>query len=177
MRTHSPLVLDVRELLEHPGSPRQIAFDALVEDLSSGLSKVDGDVHFDLTLEAIDGGVLVRGKMSGEFEAECRRCVKPVRQPFSFSSSELYRPPADVWEEGYVVKDTSVDLEPMVRDAVGLGLPTSPLCREDCKGLCPRCGADLNEDPCSCTEEEVDMRWSALKELAKDINGAAEGVD
>ena len=64
-----------------------------------------GDVHFDLSLEAIDGGVLVRGAMSGSYAAECSRCLEPVTQPFDFTGAELYRPAGDVWEEGYVIKD------------------------------------------------------------------------
>ena len=164
MRTHSPLVLDVHELLEHPGVRRPIAFDAPVPDLVAGLVRVQDDVHLDLTLEAIDGGVLVRGRFSGEIAGQCRRCLKDVAQPLDLEGSELYRPPSDVWEEGYVIKDATIDLEPMVRDTVGLNLPTSPLCRQECAGLCSRCGADLNEGPCDCGEE-TDARWSALKEL------------
>ena len=170
MRTTSPLVLDVRELLEHPGTQRRIEFDAPVPDLGSGLSSVPGDVHFDLTLEAIDGGVLVRGDLSGSYTSECRRCLKEVSQAFKLSGRELYRPATDVWEEGYVVKETSIDLEPMARDTVGLGLPTSPLCTDDCKGLCTRCGADLNEGTCDCAAEpQGDLRWSALRELGRDL--------
>jgi uncharacterized protein len=168
----APLVLDVRELLEHPGTQHPISFDAPVGDLRSGLSAVDSDVHFDLTVEAIDGGVLVRGEMSGSYVSECRRCLKPVRQIFSYTSSELYRPPTDVWEEGYAINETSIDLEPMVRDTVALNLPENPLCSQDCKGLCGRCGADLNDGFCGCAvAEEGDIRWSALRELGRDLNG------
>lgn len=175
MRTHSPLVLDVKELLEHPGVRRPIAFDALVPELGAGLVQVPDDVHLDLTLEAIDGGVLVRGRFSGSAKGECRRCLKPVGVPFDLEGAELYRPPSDVWEEGYAIKDATVDLEPMVRDTVVLNLPPSPLCREDCAGLCTRCGADLNEGACGCGEE-IDARWSALQELLtpeRPSNGAA----
>ena len=164
MRTASPLVLDVHELLDHPGSRREIEFDAAIPDLRSGLADVLGDVHLDLVLEALDGGVLVRSELSGTSTGQCRRCLNPVSQPFDVEGSELYRPATDVWEEGYALKDGTIDLEPMARDLIGLELPTSPLCRSDCKGLCPRCGADLNERPCDC-EEEVDARWSALKDL------------
>jgi uncharacterized protein len=169
MRTDSTLVLDVRELLESPGQRRPCAFDAPVPDLSAGLSRVAGDVRFDLTLEAIDGGVLVQGTLSGSYDGECRRCVQPVRQPFSYTGAEIYRSANDVWEEGYVIKDLTVDLEPMARDTIALNLPTNPLCQQDCAGLCPRCGADLNEGACDCPED-VDPRWSALREL-KGLNG------
>ncbi len=161
-----PLVVDVRKVLEHPGTRRPLKLDAPVPGLASGLSQVEGDIHLDLVMEALDGGVLVQGEMSGTYLAQCRRCVKDVRQDFSFTGSEVYRPAADVWEEGYVIKDESIDLEPMVRDTVALRLPESPLCREDCAGLCPRCGADLNEGACGCeAAPEGDLRWAALKDL------------
>lgn len=165
MRTPSPLVLDVHELLEQPGSRREIEFDAPVPELRAGLAEVAGDVHLDLVLEALDGGVLVRGELTGTSTGQCRRCLKPVEQSFGVEGSELYRPPSDVWEEGYALKDGTIDLEPMARDLIGLELPTSPLCRPDCRGLCSRCGADLNEGPCGCPSDAVDPRWSALKDL------------
>lgn len=172
MRTHSPLILDVHELLEAPGILHPIVFDAPVPELAAGLVVVPGDVHFDLTLEAIDGGVLVRGAFSGDAAGQCRRCLKPLTQSFDLQGSELYRPPTDVWEEGYAIKDATVDLEPMARDTIALNLPLSPLCREDCAGLCSRCGADLNEGPCDCGEE-VDERWSVLKDLLTPERDAA----
>jgi uncharacterized protein len=174
MRTDSPLVLDVQELLEHPGSRREIEFDAAVPDLRAGLAAVRGDVHLDLVLEVLDGGVLVRGELTGTATAQCRRCLKDVEQPFEIEGSELYRPPGDVWEDGYALKDGTIDLEPMARDLIVLELPTSPLCRPDCKGLCSRCGADLNEGPCACGAE-IDPRWSALKDLVVPAEGAVDG--
>jgi uncharacterized protein len=170
MRTHSPLVLDIREVLETPGVQKPIAFAAHV-DLETGLAQLDGDLSLDLTLEAIEGGVLVRGEMSGAYNGSCRRCLKPVSGTFDVKGSELYRPETEVWEEGYIIKDSKVDLEPMIRDTVGLALPINPLCREDCAGICPRCGADLNQGACDCAANEVDQRWSALNELKGRLGG------
>ena len=174
MRTHSPLVLDVHELLEAPGSRREIAFDAFVPELKAGLAEVPGEVHLDLVLDELDGGVLVRSTLSGSSIGQCRRCLAPVSQPFSLEGSELFRPPTDVWEDGYALSDATLDLEPMARDLIALELPTSPLCRPDCKGLCARCGADLNEGPCDCPDE-TDPRWSALKDLVVPGGEATEG--
>ncbi len=175
MRTHSPLVLDVRELLETPGVPKAVAFSATI-DLETSLAKIDGDLGLDLTLEAIEGGVLVRGTMSGTYDGACRRCLKPVRGDFEVKGSELYRTEgAEVWEEGYVIKDQTVDLEPLIRDTVGLTLPLNPLCRDDCAGICPRCGSDLNEGPCDCPDE-TDMRWSALEQLKERLQSAPRGA-
>ncbi|HET6915863.1 MAG TPA: DUF177 domain-containing protein [Acidimicrobiales bacterium] len=65
-------------------------------------------------------------------------------------------------EETYPLKGELLDLQPLVRDALLLDLPLAPLCREDCKGLCPTCGADLNDGPCSCARAPADPRWAAL---------------
>src|SRR5215213_1252628 len=65
----------------------------------------------------------------------------------------------------------AVDLDELVREQILLALPSRHLCREDCKGLCQRCGANLNNGPCSCEQGEVDPRWAALADLKKNVNG------
>jgi uncharacterized protein len=169
VRDHSPFVFDVRELLEAPGTRRTITVEAPVPELQAGIVTVPGDVHTEAVLEALDGGLLARGTMTGESQAECSRCLREVRTRFEFKGDEVYRPKNDIWEEGYEIKDSKVDLELMVRDAVALNLPPKPLCKQDCAGLCSRCGADLNEGLCDCPEE-VDERWSALDDLRR-LNG------
>lgn len=168
MRTHSPLLVDVRELLESPGSRRALAFAAPVPGLATGaaaLVGVRGDLGFDLVLEAIDGGILVQGTIACEYVASCGRCLREIRRPLEVRVGELYRPAGSVWEEGYVINEATIDLERVVRDNVGLEMPLNPLCRPDCAGLCPRCGADLNEGSCGCPPDEGDPRWSALRDL------------
>lgn len=169
MRTRSPLVIDVLELLESPGSRKQLVFTAAVDELEAGLAHVDEDLGLDLVLEAIEGGVYVRGTVAGHFIAECRRCLEPTEDRFELPVAELYRPAGDAWEEGYVVVEGKLDLAPVVRDTVLLSLPLNPVCREDCAGLCPRCGANLNEGPCGCPAGEGDPRWSALRELGDQL--------
>jgi uncharacterized protein len=172
MRTHSPLVLNVVELLENPGIRREVHFEAPAGGLGFGLVTVPGDLRFDLVGEAIDGGVLIQGTIGGHSSGTCRRCLQPVDRDFEFQASELYRPPTEVWEEGYVIKEGTVDLERMVTDTVALNLDLNPLCRDDCAGLCPRCGTDLNQGSCDCLPaEEGDLRWSALRELRGKLNG------
>jgi uncharacterized protein len=167
MHTHSSLVIDVLELLETPGSRKEVVFSTPPSDgrLEAGLARVEGELGFDLVLEAIEGGVYVKGTIEGQYEAECSRCLEPIKASFRLPAAELYRPAGDAWEEGYVVAATTIDLAPLVRDTVILSLPLTPLCREDCAGLCPRCGVNLNEGPHSCASEEGDPRWSALREL------------
>lgn len=169
MRTHSPFVIDVRELLEAPGTRRALTLSAPVAGLAAGggtgLVGVEGDVGLDLVAEAIEGGLFVSGALRGSYAGSCRRCLSPLQIPFEVEVAEVFRPASGEWEEGYVLKEGSVDLERMVIDAVGLEMPANPLCRPDCAGLCPRCGADRNAQGCDCAPEPADLRWSALQQL------------
>jgi len=63
---------------------------------------------------------------------------------------------------------TEIDITKDVRDTLLLAIPMKKLCREDCKGLCPRCGHNLNQGPCNCSQETIDPRWAALKKLLGD---------
>ena len=114
-----------------------------------------------------DGRFYLSGKMDGEVDAECRRCLTPAR---STVSEELHLLFADETDEEASESDVymldprsrEVDLRPAVREQWLLAVPAFVLCREDCKGLCPRCGADLNAGSCHC-EPVTDPRWHALK--------------
>lgn len=134
------------------------------------------DVEVDVMVELIDGGVVVSGTVEAPWQGECRRCLKPVGGRMAVRVRELYQPrrehvaaPPDD-DEIYPLEGDQLDLAPLARDAVLLELPQAPLCREDCAGLCPTCGADLNAGPCDCPDPSVDPRWSALDALRSDPN-------
>jgi len=106
----------------------------------------------------------------------CSRCLEPViiplRADFKLvlkSCGPFAKAPGTSSEEEDLVlvadSDTSFDITGRVREAIILSLPIKPLCREDCKGLCPHCGANLNLKSCQCREQKLDPRWSKLKEL------------
>ena len=107
------------------------------------------------------------GHMSGEVDQECRRCLGPARVKVD---EELHLLFADANDEESDESDvymlepraTTIDLRQALREQWLLAAPGFALCRDDCKGLCPRCGADLNLGPCNC-EPVVDPRWAALK--------------
>jgi len=115
--------------------------------------------------------VVVRGRFRGTLEMECRRCLTPLEVPVEGELSLLYRPPdAEAYEDAYVLpaRGAELDLGEALWEHLLLVAPRFPLCREDCKGLCPRCGKDLNEGPCGCAVEEADERWAPLRELKGD---------
>ncbi len=128
-------------------------------------------VDADVTFSAIDGGVEVSGRVSAPFTGACRRCGRGLDGEVIAEVREVYRPrsarelDSEEDEETYELGSDHLDLAPMVRDAVLLDLPIAPLCRAECRGLCDRCGADLNVDPCGCTNEQRDDRWAALDVL------------
>ncbi|MCA9737169.1 MAG: DUF177 domain-containing protein [Gemmatimonadota bacterium] len=112
--------------------------------------------------------VLVRVDVAGEVVGECARCLAPVRTPVRSAFDLYYSAEADE-DDGEVrplaPEATTVDLVPALREELLLTLPTHLVCEEACAGLCPKCGANLNEARCDCSDEEIDPRWAALRTL------------
>jgi uncharacterized protein len=130
----------------------------------------DADITADALLDSVDGGIEVTATVSAPWRGECRRCLKPVEGKLRCTVREVYRPRGgqvgpDSDEDTYELQPDHLDLEPLVRDALLLELPLAPLCREDCLGLCPTCGADRNEGSCDCPSPSGDPRWAALNVL------------
>jgi len=116
-------------------------------------------------LEAVMEGVLVTGVAQMPLAGECVRCLEPLERELTVRFQELYvYPDAEADEDALRLKDDLFDLEPVLRDATVLALPLSPLCREDCPGLCPECGALLAEDP-DHGHESTDPRWAKLTSI------------
>ena len=171
----SPLVLDTRELPRRPGAMRTVSrVVAAPVDLGVEMIGVPegSDVSLDLRLESVSEGVLVSGSVSGTVTGECGRCLRAITDSFDVTIQELYAyehsTTDETTEEDEVgrMQGDLIDLEPAVRDAVVLTLPTNPLCRPDCPGLCPDCGAHYDELPADHSHELADSRWAALRNLS-----------
>ena len=120
--------------------------------------------------------IRLRGRLSTKLELQCARCLEPVRQDVKREFELLYRPlGADAGRDELSVTDAEAEigyyqgeglqLEDVLREQVLLALPLRVVCREDCKGLCPQCGKNLNQEQCSCSKEQEDPRWAALKDV------------
>jgi uncharacterized protein len=161
--------IDVRDLLERPGASRTVRVREPVGGLRTELAEVpeDAPIEGDLTLESVVEGIFVHGRVAGRFAMRCARCLKEFPQEFEVEMGDVFvreRGPDD----DYVLEpDLSLDPEPMVRDAVMLDIPFSPLCRPDCLGLCEICGGDRNLGECP-GHAAVDPRWAALDDLLRD---------
>jgi len=97
------------------------------------------------------------------------RCLEPAAPVFTVDAREIDQPGSEDEElSSPYVEGTEIDLRAWAHDAFALALPTQVLCREDCAGLCPRCGANLNAEPDHAHEPEIDPRWAKLGELKFD---------
>jgi uncharacterized protein len=111
------------------------------------------------------------GRLDGVATGECRRCLNDVRVDVSEEVNLFFMETGvegaeDDDSETYLIdpRAHAIDLRPAVREHWLLSAPAYALCREDCKGLCPTCGADLNAGPCACARD-ADSRWDALRKL------------
>jgi uncharacterized protein len=119
--------------------------------------------------------LVCQGKVTVSVKLECSRCLAgydhTVSSDLNFVVDLTGGPEAaESEEEGYFVADpsaTSFEINDPVREAVILSLPLKPLCSEECRGLCPICGIDLNRSKCGCVQKETDPRWDQLKGLLK----------
>ena len=131
------------------------------------------------------------GALEGEIQLECGRCLAryraPIREPFRMLLEPAgARVPADPETAGALARDgvclsdelesgwfqgSEIDLSALFHEVIALGLPVQPLCREDCKGLCPRCGVDRNETTCECVETNPASPFAVLQAL----RGGTEG--
>lgn len=182
-----PLVLDTRELGRRPGSMRRVQRTVPApENLGTPVAGVEpgSDIVLDLRLESVMEGVLVSGTASATMTGECGRCLDPVSDELTVDLQELFVYPderprgkvapgsaaaGDEDEEPKMVEDL-LDLEPTLRDAVVLEIPLTPLCDEDCSGLCAGCGARLDDVEPDHSHDQTDPRWAALAQLRTEEN-------
>lgn len=127
--------------------------------------------HVDVTTTRTgEHSVLVRGRFGARIAANCRRCLAPLELAIEEDLELFFEPLKSPDEEDLNVYHlealaTELDLGGPLREQFLLVVPEYPVCREECKGLCPGCGADLNAEACRCTGESTDPRWAALRAL------------
>ena len=177
------MFLDIKQLALHPLEFAE-EFQPDVIDLD-GEARLRGSVKASGRAEVVEEhhgkhqvikDIRLRGRLSAGLELQCARCLEPLRQDVKRDFELLYRPlGADAGRDELSVTDAEAEigyyqgdgllLEDALREQVLLALPLKVTCREDCKGLCPQCGKNLNQEQCSCSTEEEDPRWAALKDV------------
>jgi uncharacterized protein len=130
-----------------------------------------GPVVLALDVQDAARDVVARGRLRGEAELACRRCMTPVRYELDEDLTFVFRagvtPVEAEQEEVYALAERAqeLDLAVPLREHVLLAVPEYVNCSETCRGLCPLCGTNLNESSCDCAVEDEDPRWAALRRL------------
>jgi uncharacterized protein len=152
-------------LKEGVGFSREFTFDEpevrVADDLT--VHNLRGVV----TLTRTPQGLYAQGHLRATLDYECSRCLTRFEQPVSVRLAELFHyPPESAPPDSLTISDdVHLDLTPVVREDFLLSIPMHALCRPDCKGLCPQCGANWNEGPCDCRDEQIDPRMQVLAQL------------
>lgn len=161
------MLLDVKSLFS--GEAREIPFSYEL-DLSE--TRMNGGRPFVTPVAAEGrafcsaGSVQVEVSVSFDFQAPCDRCAVLTRRRYVYQFSHVLAASLEQEEDDYIpVEDYKLDLDELLRSDILLELPYKFLCREECKGLCPSCGKNLNEGPCGCHSRQVDPRLEVLKKL------------
>jgi uncharacterized protein len=164
--------INVSQLLKSSiGSIRNYEVSEVV-DMAGGDNLVQGE----LRLMRTDRGILAKGTLHTEVEVTCSRCLSSLSCPLTLDIEEEFFPTVDVvtgaWlpvpdEPGCFTIDEhhTLDLTEAIYQYALLAIPMKPLCDEDCAGLCPNCGHNLNHGPCDCPPQGMDPRWSELSKL------------
>jgi uncharacterized protein len=179
-----PMALPVLHLIEIPHEGLSLSCDVQVDDLALGPEDVRIPGELALSLNAVKAGAVVHvtGTLSGTARRQCVRCLKeyddalwiPVvgeyhrdtdlkGKPDGRESSEQSGDETD--DDVYVYTGEEIELGGMLREHVILSAPMQPLCHDDCRGLCPVCGQDLNVRRCDCREEQIQSPFAVLKKL------------
>jgi DUF177 domain-containing protein len=167
-----PLLVNAAELLRRPGSERDIhtTLTAAELGLDDARFRPDDQIVVDLSLESLTDGIVVAGSIDVPWHGSCRRCLKPLSEHAISAVDELYQTVVTD-PDAFEIVGEQLDLTPMVRELALLDAPLSPLCRADCAGLCPHCGADLNETQCDCEAPRQPSPWDVLDQLKADLDG------
>lgn len=176
------LQFNVSQLLKEPtGATRSYQVMAEVTDnLADNVSFVS-PITGQVKLVHTGPNIMVTGELRADIEKICGRCLATFVTPVEVEIEEMFYPavdvvtgaslpqPADADEANQIDERHILDLSEVARQDFLLESEGFRYCRPDCKGLCPRCGEDLNQGPCNCEEEDIDFRWAGLKELGQQL--------
>lgn len=157
-----------------PDGEQKFSFDAEAAELE--LPQFEGLIAVRGTLRKVSTQLFVQGTTEGVLMAECDRCLADVRHPVHAPLNLFYQVTPDARKaqpddatdvQSIHPEQDAIVLDADVRQALLLEVPLKVLCRDDCRGLCPGCGANLNTEACRCEEAPIDPRWAKLADLLR----------
>jgi uncharacterized protein len=165
-------MFDLRHLHLEPGDHRQQAIEVRIDPITLGgliYEAQPPQPTAELEVTRLRSGILFGLQFETTVHGACHRCLEDAAIELAIEAEEYQADDPESAEdevcEYYHPAEGQLDTDLWASNAVVLSLPTRILCRVDCAGLCPTCGANLNEGPCGCTHERTDHRWAALAEL------------
>ena len=165
--------INVSQLLQDPiGATREVQVDEPAVLENGRTHHVRGNCQLLRTQRSI----LVKCRLNADTDLICSRCLSPFRRPLTLKFEEEYMPTVDVFtgapldtngdSGSFTINQQHVlDLQEAIRQYVLMVTPMKPLCDENCAGLCPKCGKNLNDGSCDCPQQEIDPRWAKLMQL------------
>lgn len=168
----------ILDLIQIEDADHRFSVDLVPEEivLEEDAARLKRPVRFAGSVRKGIAQVDVTGEIKGEIEIDCTRCLRPTDTELDVGFTAVYVTPENYTEEKEselratdldvaIFEGDKIDLADLAREQIVLNLPTRFLCSEDCKGLCPKCGANLNTDACDCEQIEIDPRWAGLKDF------------
>jgi uncharacterized protein len=164
--------LDLSRLSLAPGEGRHLDLEVEIEPFEFGGQRYVADparppVRLDVS-RMTGGGYSLRLRMRAELRGPCMRCLEDASPGVDVDAREIDQPGGGEELTSPYVDEDVLDLRAWTHDALSLALPAQIVCRTECAGLCPVCGADLNADPGHAHETAPDPRWAKLRELKLD---------
>lgn len=159
--------VDVSHLKDNPGQVMSLFLEGVVSgEKQDGEDIVlTGPVKADLELTGTAEAILAKGTVAATVQLNCSRCLEPFRLELKAPFEEIYYHTGKGEEDWIFFAGPVIDLEPEIIKAILLEIPMKALCRENCRGLCPQCGKNLNASLCGCGRENPDPRLAALKDF------------
>ncbi len=162
---------DLARLNLRPGEGRHLELDVALGAFTFGADRYDAQppvVTVRLDLSRMASGWSLRLRFRGKLVGPCMRCLAPAAMGVEVDAREINQPGGGEELASPYFEAEELDLRAWAHDALALAVPAQITCRADCAGLCPRCGANLNDDPGHEHEAQVDARWAKLSELRFD---------
>ena len=161
--------IDISEILTRKGS--SISFNVSdnvdVDNYKPEINKFLSPVKVEGTITNNEGNFKLTAKLDAKVSLSCYRCLKPVEYDISLDIDEVYTNNAGNDEEAETFVGNTIELSSIVRKSIIFSLPMKVVCSEGCKGLCPVCGKDLNDGPCSCDTSYINPKFESLRSLFK----------
>jgi len=163
-----PLIIDVTEINKSIGSELRVKKEikpALLKERREELN-FTGPVKIDVVLSNVGEEILAEGKVEGQMRLQCDRCLCAYKSDFCLDLKESFCIPGQCedGEEAFEIRENKIDLFALINQGLMLWLPIKQVCQVDCKGLCSKCGKNLNKESCNCMEDHIDPRMRVLKD-------------